>query len=121
MVRNANERKELEKLFQEMLGGTTLAQIAQRLCESEFAPPAVAFAWAWRIKNQYPDQLARAAEDWVRNRPIEDVSVGKLALSTVQQMTGSTVPQALELMNLIEHDPIHGHAILAKCTIMDEN
>lgn len=96
-----------------------LSSIAVQLAKKEYAAPASAYVWAWRIQNEYPPELRAAAERWAEGLPEEPVTAAGVTLDGVRRRTGASVPQALELMYVLYRDPVEGNRLLDRCTRRD--
>ena len=97
-----------------------LSSIALQLVQQEHVSPTQAYAWAWRIQNEYPPALQAAAERWAEGLPAEPATeAGEMSLEVIQQRSGATVPQALELLYVLHRDPVEGRQLLARCTRRD--
>ena len=81
--------------------------------------PGNAWVQAWRIENEYPDDLRDAAEAWVEDRPVGDPQAAGRSLSDIRRSTGVSVPDALEFLYVLRHDPESGNLMLGNCTRRD--
>lgn len=93
--------------------------LAVELRKRERVSSAAACTKAWRIQNEYPDQLRRAAEAWAENSKIPPVEVANLTLEKVMQQARISVPEALEILYIIHKDEAAGKTLLMRCTPKD--
>lgn len=97
----------------------TVSALAVQLTLREKAAAPNAYSWAWRILSEYPESLRLAAEAWAEEKELPEVSITEITLEQVLRRTGSSVPQALELLYVISKDPSEGRNLLARCTRRD--
>ena len=96
-----------------------LSSIAVQLSSREMIPPAVAYAWAWRIENEYPDELRQAAELWAENNPLPTVEVTGITLDQILEQTGVSIPAAIDILYVLSKSPADGRMILTRCARRD--
>lgn len=77
--------------------------------------PAVAYALAWRMQNEYPEDLRQAAELWAEDKPVPNVAVTGITLEQIQEQTGISVPGALDILYVLSKSPTDGRTILTRC------
>lgn len=96
-----------------------LSSLAVQLCEKELLQPAAAYAWAWRIQNDYPEDLRQAAELWAEGKPVPNVEITEISLEQIQRQTGISVPTALDILYVLSKSPADGRTILTRCMRRD--
>ena len=96
-----------------------LSSLAVQLTLREKVSAPIAYSWAWRIQNEYPEDLRLAAEAWAENRALPEIDVTGISLQQVLLQTGDSVPNALELLYIVSKDPAEGRTLLARCTKRD--
>ena len=96
-----------------------LSSIAVKLSTEEKIQPAVAYAWAWRIQNEYPDELRQAAECWVENKTLPQIEVTGISLEQVMAQTGMSVPAGIDILYVLTKSPTDGRTILTRCAHRD--
>lgn len=93
--------------------------LSLQLRKEEKISPLAAHSWAWRIQNEYPEPLRRAAEAWAQGEAVPDVDVTGITLQQVCRRTGESVPAALELLYVMYRDPSEGRDLLARTAPRD--
>ena len=96
-----------------------LSSLAAQLCVKEMLRPAAAYALAWRIQNEYPEDLRQAAELWVEDKPVPNVEVTEISLERIQRQAGLSVLEALEILYILSKSPTDGRSILTRCARRD--
>lgn len=91
-----------------------LSTLAVQLLTREHADAPNSWVWAWRIENEYPPTLRAAAEAWARQQPVPPVEAAGVSLAQIQQATGVSVPQALELLYVCTKNPGDGLQLLSR-------
>ncbi len=75
--------------------------------------------WAWRIENEYPEELRFAAEKWAENGQIPDIEIAEVTFDQVLRSTKASIQEAFELMYVLSRDPFAGTRLLENCTLRD--
>lgn len=97
-----------------------LSSLAVQLSTKEMLQPAAAYALAWRIQNEYPEDLRQAAELWAEDKPVPHVEVTGLSLEQIRRQAGLSVPKALDILYILSKSPTDGRSILTRCARRDQ-
>lgn len=96
-----------------------LSELALALMSRSDVDPVQGFTWAWHIQHDYPAELREAAEAWAQNRPVGNPQVDDMTLEGIMRSTGTSVPQALEVLYVFTCDVSGGQEIIEFCARRD--
>jgi len=97
-----------------------LSSLALQLSAKEMLQPAAAYALAWRIQNEYPEDLRQAAELWAEDKPVPNVAVTGISLEQIQNQTGTSISEALDILYVLSKSPTDGRTMLTRCARRDQ-
>jgi hypothetical protein len=93
--------------------------LAMNLRETAKLGAVKAQVWAWRIENEYPEELRFAAEKWAENGQIPDIEIAEVTFDQVLRSTKASVTEAFELMYVLSRDPYAGTELFQDLILKD--
>lgn len=97
----------------------SLSQLALILCQKLLLKPSEGFCRAWRVLNEYPQELKDALLSWAQDADLPHTQISGFELQRVMEQGGLSAPDALEIMYVMSRSLNDGVAILSRCTPRD--
>ena len=95
-----------------------MIQLANEIVRRSRCSNAAASAMAWRILNQYPENLSSAAFSIARGET-PDVTADAFSLKDVMSITGLKDYEALEILYIVGEDAAAGSKLLGLLSMHD--
>lgn len=85
-----------------------ITTLALKLSEADTASSGMLYAWAWRILNEYPENLRAAVLKWAEGEPVPELEVNGMTLERALKISKASVPCAIEMLYVAGKDEREG-------------